>query len=329
MTAAIRVAVVGAGGWGTQHARIFAGRPDTELVGVLGRDPERTAARAASFGSRPYTDLSIMLERERPDLVSVCLPNEDHYEVTLRLIEAGIDLLVEKPLVFELDQADTLIDSAERAGTFFAINFNHRFAEPVVRAKAAVEAGELGELTFLTWRFGGEPNLSASAHGNLIETQCHGFDLLEHLAGPITSVMARFGPKIDGAHRALAIALEFAGGAVGTLLGSYGSSYAYPGAQLIELNGTLGRALIEDTVRRLTISRTGDDEARVWQAGYFDDEARSFHATFDRHVDAVITALRAGAPPPVHANAGRRALRLAHAAITSNETGRRVDVAPD
>ncbi len=329
MTGPLRVAVVGAGGWGTQHARIFAGRADTDLVGVLGRNPERTAARAEAFGTRPYTDLAIMLERERPDLVSVCLPNEDHYEVTLRLIEAGVALLVEKPLVFELDQADTLIDSAERAGIFFAINFNHRYAEPVVRAKAAVAAGELGELNFLTWRFGGEPNLGASAHGNLIETQCHGFDLLEHLAGPITSLTAQFGPLVAGSHRDVALTLNFATGAIGTMLGSYGSSYAYPGAQLIELNGTLGRATIEDTVRRLTISRTGDDVARVWQAGYFDDEARSFHGTFDRHVDEVITALRAGAPPPVDATAGRRALRLAHAAITSDETGRRVEVPSD
>jgi predicted dehydrogenase len=326
MTTPLRVAVVGAGGWGTQHARIFAGRADTDLVGVLGRNPDRTATRAEAFGTRPYTDLAIMLERERPDLVSVCLPNEDHYEQTLRLIEAGVALLVEKPLVFELDQADTLIDRAERSGIFFAINFNHRYAEPVVRAKAAIDAGDLGELNFLTWRFGGEPNLGASAHGNLIETQCHGFDLLEHLAGPIASLTAQFGPLVEGSHRDVVLTLAFDGGAIGTMVGSYGSSYAYPGAQLIEINGTLGRATIEDTVRRLTISRTGDDVARVWQAGYFDDEARSFHGTFDRHVDAVINALRTGAPPPVHATAGRRALRLAQAAISSNETGRRVEV---
>ena len=60
--------------------------------------------------------------------------------------------------------------------------------------------------------------------------------------------------------------------------------------------------------------------------GYFNDEARGFHQTFDRHVDAVVAALRAGEPPPVPATAGRRALRLAYAAIESFETGRRVSV---
>ena len=81
-------------------------------------------------------------------------------------------------------------------------------------------------------------------------------------------------------------------------------------------------------MRRLEISRANDPERRVWEAGYFDDEARSFHGTFDRHVDAVLAALRTGEQPPVHARAGRRALELAHAAIASFETGRRVDVDP-
>ena len=81
----MRVAVVGAGGWGEQHARIFSRRPDTELVAVVGRTLERTASRAEQYGSRPYTDLDAMLEAERPDLVTVCLPNEDHFATTLRL----------------------------------------------------------------------------------------------------------------------------------------------------------------------------------------------------------------------------------------------------
>ena len=126
-----------------------------------------------------------MLAAERPDLVTVCLPNEDHFATTLRLIRAGVPLLVEKPLVFDLAEADVLLAEAAERGLFFAINFNHRFAEPVQRAKAAIEAGELGELVFATWRFGGEANHGTSRHANLIETQCHGFDMLEHLVGPI------------------------------------------------------------------------------------------------------------------------------------------------
>jgi predicted dehydrogenase len=159
--------------------------------------------------------------------------------------------------------------------------------------------------------------------------------MLEYLCGPITSVMAQMTDKTTAGHiggapyTTLAVALGFADGAVGTLLGTYDSSYAYPGTQLIEINGTAGRAVIEDTVRSLSLSTAGDETTRVWRAGYFNDEARTFAYTFDRHVDALLDAFRAGAEPPVHARAGRRALELAEAIILSFEQGVRVPTEPD
>jgi predicted dehydrogenase len=322
----MKVAVVGTGGWGEQHARIFSRRPDTELVGILGRDAGRTAARAAAYGTTGFTDLDRMLEQTTPDLVTVCLPNEQHFETTLRLVKAGVPLLVEKPLVFDLGEADILLAEAAARDLFFAINFNHRYAEPVARAHAAIQAGVIGTPVFATWRFGGEANHGTSRHANLIETQCHGFDMLEHLVGPIASVAAQMTDATYGDFSTVALAIEFQNRAVGTMLGSYDSSYAYPDSQLVEINGTEGRLVIHDTVRELSIQRAGDETAQVWRAGYFNDEARDFHGTFDRHVDAVLAALRAGGPPPVHASAGRRALELAHAAISSHETGRRISV---
>jgi predicted dehydrogenase len=327
-TARLRVAVVGPGGWGRQHLRIFGGRPDTELVAVVGRDPGRSAAAAAEHRTRAYTDIGEMVAEQRPDLVSVSLPNEGHFEPTLRLVRAGVPLLVEKPLVFELGQADQLLAEAADRGLFFAINFNHRYAETVRRAKAVIDRGDLGDLTFACWRFGGEPNIGRHPHAQLIETQCHGFDMLEHLCGPITSVMAQMTNVTHGPYTTVALALEFAGGGVGTLLGSYDSSYAYPRTHYLEINGTRGRLTIEDTVARLTVSTVGDEEHRVWQAGYFNDADREVHRTFDRHVDALLPALRSGAEPPVPARAGRRALELAWHCIESYESGRRVDSAP-
>lgn len=321
---AVRVAVIGAGGWGEQHARIFSKRPDTELVAVVGRNREKTDARAAAYDSRGFIDVDEMLDAVDPNLVSVCLPNEQHFEVTRHLLERGIPLLVEKPLVFSLAEADQLLEIAAAGNVFFGINFNHRFAEPVQRALAAVREGQLGDPVFATWRFGGEANYGDSPHANLIETQCHGLDLLELFFGPIASVMAQMTNKTYGAYSTIAVALEFENRAVGTMLGSYDSSYAYPDSQLVELSGTLGRAVIHDTVRSLSLQLAGDEVAHVWQAGYFNDEARYFAGTFDRHVDRLIPALRTGAPPPVPAAAGRRALELAGAIIRSHETGERV-----
>ena len=107
-----------------------------------------------------------------------------------------------------------------------------------------------------------------------------------------------------GARTTVAIALELANGGVGSLVGTYDSSYAYPSTHQLEVNGRAGRLLIEDTVRRLTVSTVGDETSQVWQAGYFNDEARQFQRTFDRHAADVVAALRAGDPPPIHARPG-------------------------
>lgn len=325
-----RVAVAGTGPWwGREHARVFAERPDVDLCAVVGSTPERAATRAREFGTSPYVDLEEMLERERPDLVSVCLANEGHFEPTLAVIRAGFPLLVEKPLVFDLDQADMLLREAEARSLFFAINFNHRYATPVAMAADAVRAGDLGELVFATWRFGGEPGTSSHPHANLIETQCHGLDMLEHLCGPIDSVTAQMTDRTGRGFSTLVATLHFANGAVGSLVGSYDSSYAYPATHQLELNGTDARILVEDTVRRYTFTRSGSEISSVWQAGYFNDTGRGFHRTFDNHVEALLQAFRQRLPPPIHARAGRRALAVALAIIDSFETGMRVDVPAD
>lgn len=321
----IKVALVGAGGWGLQHARVFAARPDVEFCAVVGRTPEKTRARAARFGTRPYLDIGEMLERERPDLVSLCLPNQGHFDATLQVIEAGYPLLVEKPLVFDLDEADQLLAAAAARGLFFAINFNHRYARPVQMARRAIADGMLGDLVFATWRFGGEGG-STHPYANLIETQCHGFDMLEHLCGPIDAVSAEMTDKTGKGYSTLALALHFANGAVGSLVGTYDSSYAYPGTHLLEINGTAGRVVVEDSVRRYTFQPRGAETGEVWQAGYFNDDDRGFHRTFDTHMDALLAAFKAGQEPPVPARAGRRALALAHAAIAAFEQGRRVTI---
>jgi myo-inositol 2-dehydrogenase / D-chiro-inositol 1-dehydrogenase len=91
----LKVAIIGAGQWGRQHARVFASRADTDLCAVAARHRERAEARAAEWGIRAYTSVPEMIEAERPDLVSVCLPNEDHFDATMQVIEAGVPLLVE------------------------------------------------------------------------------------------------------------------------------------------------------------------------------------------------------------------------------------------
>lgn len=323
----IKVALVGAGGWGYQHARVFAERDDVDLCAVAGRTEARTRARAEQFDIGYYLDIEEMLAAEKPDLVSVSLPNMGHFEPTLKVIRAGYPLLVEKPLVFNLDEGETLLREAEERGLFFAINFNHRYAKPVQMTKAAIDDGRLGQLVFATWRIGGEGEWGGHPHANLIETQCHGFDMLEHLCGPIASVQAEMTDITGIGFSTMVLSLKFANGALGSLLGTYDSSYAYPETNRIEVNGTQGRIVIHDTVKRYAFHRVGEEMGQIWEAGFFNDLEREFHRTFDRYLEPMLEAFKGGAEPPVHARAGQRALALAYAAIESFETGRRVVLA--
>ena len=294
------------------------------FVPLSGAPPRRPAPdNGTKFGVRAYLDIQTMLDQEQPDLVSLSLPNQGHFAATRQVIQAGVPLLVEKPLVFNLAEADILLDEAAKRNLFFAINFNHRYARPLQMAQQAIAANRLGDLVFASWRFGGEGS-SDHPQANLIETQCHAFDQLEQLCGPIDSVMAQMTDKTGKGYRTLVLALHFANGAVGSLVGSYDSSYAYPDTHRLEINGTHGRILVEDTVRQYSFQPSGSETGEVWQAGYFNDRDREFHRTFDRHMDALFAAFKQGAPPPIHAQAGRRALALAYAAIESFETGRRI-----
>jgi myo-inositol 2-dehydrogenase / D-chiro-inositol 1-dehydrogenase len=320
----VKVCLIGAGQWGRQHARVFSQRPDVTLCAVAGRSLEKTQTRAAEFGLRAYTNVLEMLEKEKPELVSLSLPNLEHFEATMQVIQSGYPLLVEKPLAFDLQEADQMLNEAAKRDLFFAINFNHRYAKPLRLAREAIEKGRLGDLTHVIWRFGGEANISTHLHANLIETQCHGFDQLEHLCGPIESVMAEMTDRTGGGYRTVALALRFASGAVGSMVGTYDSSYAYQDTHRLEINGTQGRLVVEDTVQRFCFQPAGNETAEVWQAGYFNDFDREFQRTFDLHLDAILAAFKSGDQPPVHARAGQRALELAWAAVESFSSGKRV-----
>lgn len=327
MSDALRVAVVGAGWWGEQHARVFSARDDTELCAIVARTDESAGRRAEAYRANAYTSIEAMIDAESPDLVTLSLPNTEHFEPTMAVLRAGVPVLAEKPLVFDLDEADALLAEAERQDTFFAVNFNHRFARAVQNAKRAIDDGRTGDTVFASWRFGGEGSSAHHPYADLIETQCHGIDMLEHLCGPIASVSGEMTDRGgDEGPGTMVLALRFESGAVGSLVGSYRSSYAYRGAHRLEVNGTDGRVLVEDTVARSEFQAAGSETAEVWQAGYFNDANREFFTTMDRYAHAMVKALRAGDPPPVPASAGRRALQVAHAAIESFETGRRVDV---
>ena len=323
------MAVIGHGWWGRVHLEAYRRNPLTTLVAVCGRDPGRAADAAAAYGAVPYTDVARMLEAERPDLVSVVLPDAAHLGPTLRVLEAGIACFAEKPLAMDPGEAETLLAAARRREVRFGINFNHRYSTPFQRTKQYIEPGRLGAPAHFLWKFTGGhfPERQPPLH-HLLYMQSHGFDMLGWLGGPVREVSClAASPRGDGALTTATVSLAFESGAAGTLIGSVDGSYADTHSREFECLGLGGRIRVTDVLRRFEWCPRGDREGVVvWESGFFDDRERDFGATTATHIDSFAAAQLAGGPVPVPAEDGYRALRLGLAAIESARTGRPVAV---
>jgi len=321
----IKVALIGTGGWSLQHCRVLTQHPQVEFCGILGRNKQRTKKRSDLFKVPYYVDLKELIKHQKPDLLNISLPNEHHYDLTMKVIKSNTHLFVEKPLVFKMSQADNLIKEAKKRKLFFGINFNWRYSTPIRKAIKTLKENKLGDINFITWRFGGAGG-GGDLFGNLIETQCHGFDMLEYLNGPIKSVHSFMTNKTNNGFSTFVISMKFTNKSVGSLIGSYDTSYAYPNTHYLEINGSKGRVLIEDQVKKFTFNEKDNETAEVWQSGFFNDYEREFHRTFDEHYNDVINNFMNKKKPPIHANAGKHALKLALASIESFKKNKTVNL---
>jgi myo-inositol 2-dehydrogenase / D-chiro-inositol 1-dehydrogenase len=328
MATRLRAAVVGAGFVGSVHARALAEHPAVDLVAICARTPGRAEPLAARFGVRTVLSVEDLLASEHPDLVCICTGNDEHVEPSLRAIESGAHVFVEKPMAFRLDEARNLIDAAERRGVRLGVNFNHRFAEPYQRALTFVRSDAFGQPAYASIKFAGDLYDSLNdPYCMLIETQGHSFDLLRLFGGEIAEVSAFLtDPREIGVYTSAAIAVRFENGSVGSLLGSWDSSYDHPAAVTMEISGTKGRAVIENVVDTVRLYRHGRSDFEEWRPGLFRTDQRDFWRTIDAHLTAFVSSLVAGTDPPVSGLDGLRALELTYAAIRSFEEGRNVPV---
>ncbi len=129
------------------HAGQFAAHPRIRLVAGADLDPQRRGAFSARWGLTSYADYREMLERERPDIVSVCTKAADRSGPTLDAIAAGSRaLLLEKHLSASLAEADAMLAAGERAGIPMIVNLTFRFATGVRALAERVRSGAIGDL---------------------------------------------------------------------------------------------------------------------------------------------------------------------------------------
>lgn len=127
----LRAAVVGVGYLGRFHALKYAAHPDAELVAVVDADADRCRAVASEVGALALAHHQELIGRV--DCVSVAVPTRQHYGVASDLLDAGIDVLVEKPVTTSVDEGKDLLERAVRGGRVLQVGHLERF-NPAMRA---------------------------------------------------------------------------------------------------------------------------------------------------------------------------------------------------
>jgi predicted dehydrogenase len=210
----IRVAVVGVGDFGRNHARVWRALDGATLLGVVDTNPERARRAASEFGCEAIADIESL--RGRVDAVSLAVPTVEHARIGCQILDQGIDVLVEKPIAASLEEADALIAAARRSNRILQAGHLERFNPAVVAAEKIVTR----PLFFEVHRLGVFSPRSLDIDV-VYDLMIHDLDiLLALLDSPVTDLRAVGIPvitdKVDIAHARL----EFASGAVANLTAS-------------------------------------------------------------------------------------------------------------
>lgn len=195
-----KAALVGCGDVSVVHFDALANVDGVELVAVCDTDAETATRSSQQEGVPGYTNLAEMLEKERPDVVHVATPHDQHVSVILEALDAGVHVLTEKPLANTLEEADKAIEAASKTDLKFGVCFQNRYNLTAQRAHELLSSGELGEIQggagTVIWTRTAEYYRAkpwrgvwdSSGGGLLINQAIHTLDLLQWLVGDVDDV---------------------------------------------------------------------------------------------------------------------------------------------
>lgn len=196
----VRAAVIGLGDISPLHLDAIAGLADVQLVAVCDTDAGRAAAASERLGVPAFSDHRELFAQAQPQVVHICTPHSEHAAAAIDALDAGIDVIVEKPVARDPEQAAAVVAAAERSTAKIAVCFQNRYNTPVQAAKRILDSGRLG--TFLgasgtvVWHRTPEYYAAAPWRGTwaggggglLMNQAIHTIDLLHWLVGPVASV---------------------------------------------------------------------------------------------------------------------------------------------
>ena len=296
----VRVAVVGTGEFGRNHARVYRELENAELAGVFDQDGSRAREIAKDFQTRAFQGIAEL--RGAIDAASVAVPTEAHREIGCALLEMGIDVLIEKPMARTVREADELIGAAERNRRILQVGHVERFnpavlvVEPLVNRPLFFEVHRLGVFT--------PRSLDVDV---IYDLMIHDLDILLALVKePVVEVKAVGIPvlteKVDIAHARL----EFAGGAVANVTASRVSTERVRKMRFFQQHEYLSLDYARRDALRIGVKRPGPQPEFA-----FEKLPAPAVEPLRAEVEAFVEAVRTRAAPKTDGLSGRAALELA------------------
>jgi predicted dehydrogenase len=195
----IRIGIVGCGQIGRWHLDAYKLNLPVKLVAFADTDLNRAQEFAKEAGAVAYSSHEEMIKHENLDGVSICTVPSTHRDIALDLLDAGINVLCEKPLSISVAQAQEMVDKAKEKNLLLLTGFKFRFFEEVLKAKEMLEKGGIGKVLNFRLMFGGHMDMAGSWYsrkeisggGVIIDNACHAVDLIRYLLGEVNSVSAQ------------------------------------------------------------------------------------------------------------------------------------------
>jgi predicted dehydrogenase len=214
-----KVAVIGVGSMGRNHARIYWELPNVDLVGIADENSATAEFIAKRYNTRAYSDYRQLLDEQHPEAVTVSVPTIYHLDVAMEVIRRGIHLLIEKPIARTIDEGQEIITAARQAGVQLMIGHIERFNPAVIALKKHLSQGELGRVFQIdTHRHGPFP-ARINDVGVVIDLAVHDLDIIRYITqAEIVRLFAETEKRIHSAHEDLFTGLvRLSDSTIGTL----------------------------------------------------------------------------------------------------------------
>ena len=298
----IHVAVVGVGEFGRNHVRVWRELPGAELVGIVDANAERARTVAAEFGTRVIPDVQ-SLAAEGVQAVSLAVPTKEHAGIGCRLLDAGLDVLVEKPIAASLSQADELVAGALRNRRILQVGHVERFNPAVTAVQKIVSRPmffEVHRLGIFTPR-----SLDIDV---VYDVMIHDLDIVLSLVdSPAIDLKAVGIPVMTDKVDIAQARIEFENGTVANFTASRVSTERIRKMRFFQEHEYVSLDFTRQDVLRVRVE-TGGAQPEIKFEKVPTKPEEPLHAELQGFLESV----RTRRPPRVDGSAGRRALELAN-----------------